>query len=156
MYARSLCSCQLRIHVTRLLLDLYTWLEYHCILENCGRVRMEYMQPCCSRASSRDNTVMVHAVHQVQQPCHRVIWQWQSYTYCMNGVSSVKVIRFLTKLSSPYQNGITWEYGVLPWCESLPSHTVLGKVASTWRLTACLSWENTKSWKHEKCWKDVQ
>ena len=24
------------------------------------------------------------------------------------------------------------------------------------RLTECLSWENTQSWKHEKCWKDVQ
>jgi len=71
------------IHVTRM---------SQCILENCRRVRTEYMRPCCQIASSRDNTVKGHAVHQVQQPCHRVIWQWQSYTYCMDGVSSVKVI----------------------------------------------------------------
>ena len=45
------------IHVTRM---------SQCILENCRRVRTEYMRPRCQIASSRDNTVKGHAVHQVQ------------------------------------------------------------------------------------------
>ena len=44
------------IHVTRM---------SQCILENCRRVRTEYMRPRCQKASSRDNTVKGHAVHQV-------------------------------------------------------------------------------------------
>ena len=108
------------IHVTRM---------SQCILENCRRVRTEYMRSRCQIASSRDNMVKGHAVHQVQQPCHRVIWQWQSYTYCMDGVSSVKVIiiYFVETLVSISKQvfGNTWEV-LLPGCESLPGHTVPG------------------------------